>query len=60
MKIFLLPAAANTGTFNLIEPTSDKKMNIAPANGELAPVKASDRARPDNGDAKRRGLHLRI
>jgi hypothetical protein len=46
MKIFLLPADANTGTFNLIEPTSDKKMNIAPANGELAPVKASDRAVP--------------
>jgi hypothetical protein len=60
MKIFLLPADANTGTFNLIEPTSDKKMNISSANRELAPVKASHRARPDNGDAKRRDLHLRI
>ena len=35
MKIFLLPADANTATFNLIEPASDKKMKIASANGEL-------------------------
>jgi len=60
MKIFPLPADANTRTFNLIEPTSDKEMNIGSANGELATVKAADRASPDNRDAKMRGLHLLI
>jgi hypothetical protein len=53
MKIFLLPADANTETLDLIESTSDKEMNIAAANGELATVKAADRARSDNSDAKR-------
>ena len=53
MKIFLPPADANTGTLDLIEPASNKKMNIAAANGELATVKAADRTRPDHSDAKR-------
>ena len=53
MKIFLPPADANTETLNLIEPTSDKEMNIAATNRELATVKAADRARSDNSDANR-------
>ena len=53
MRIFLPPADANTETLNLIESTSDKETNIAAANGELATVKAADRARSDNSDAKR-------
>ena len=56
MKIFLLSADADARAFNLIKPTSDKEMNITPANGELPTIIASDCARADNGDAKLR-LH---
>jgi hypothetical protein len=57
MKIFLLPINANTRAFDLIEPASDKEMNIAPSNGELTTVKAADRAGADDRDARRRGSH---
>ena len=53
MKIFLPPADANTGTLDLIEPASNKKMNIAAANSELATVKTADRTGPNHSDAKR-------
>ena len=53
MKIFFPPADANTEMLNFIVSTSDKEMNIAAADGELATVKATNRPCPDHSDAKR-------